>query len=100
MKIESSNLALSATSLSVQQYKKSEDLKVWIGNNGPQPQNDLSSQDDRVTLTDDAKALACNDTPRSDELSIGGDKNGRLLMIKLLIEKITAAAGSWLGRYI
>lgn len=90
MKIDSANISMTSSYSLIQQYEKSEELRMWVGDQNPQLSQNLQPPKDIISLTEGAKNyLAKNqdisktddDEPSSDDL--------KFQLIKLLVEAFT-----------
>jgi hypothetical protein len=90
MRIDSANISMTSSYSLIQQYEKSEELRMWVGDQNPQLSQNSQPPKDKISLTDEAKDyLAKNqDISRTDDNQLNSE-DGKIQLIKLLVEALT-----------
>jgi hypothetical protein len=90
MRIDSANISMTSSYSLIQQYEKSEELRMWVGDQNPQELQNPQPATDRITLTEEAKDyLAKNQDITKVEDNQGNSEDNKFLLIKLLVEAFT-----------
>lgn len=90
MRIDSANISMTSSYSLIQQYEKSEELRMWVGDQNPQELQNSQPSTDRITLTEEAQDyLAKNQDITKVEDNQGNSEDSKILLIKLLVEALT-----------
>ncbi len=92
MIINSADISMASKYSLVQHYEKTEELKMWVGEENPfEPRENQSASQDRVSITEDAKTHIARkrETPKAEESDMEAGVTGKLMLIKLLVESFT-----------
>ncbi|MBI4848427.1 MAG: hypothetical protein HY808_07625 [Nitrospirae bacterium] len=90
MRIDNSNILMSSAHSQVKRHEKSEDLRMWVGEQGPRTPQNSHHIKDKITLTEDAKNhLKKNHEASRVKDSSTTDADGNLLVAKLIVEALT-----------
>ncbi len=90
MRIDSANISMTSSYSLIQQYEKSEELRMWVGDQNPQELQNSQPATDRITLTEEAQDyLAKNQDITKVEDNQGNSEDSKILLIKLLVEALT-----------
>jgi hypothetical protein len=90
MRIDSANISMTSSYSLIQQYEKSEELRMWVGDQNPQLSQNSQPPKDKISLTDEAKDyLAKNQDITKVEDNQGNSEDSRTLLIKWLVEALT-----------
>ncbi|MBI5057701.1 MAG: hypothetical protein HZB61_13890 [Nitrospirae bacterium] len=91
MRIDNSNILMSSAHSQVKRHEKSEDLRMWTGEQGPRTPQNSHHVKDNITLTEDAKnhLKKSHDISQADEDLSTTDTDSNLLVAKLIVEALT-----------
>jgi hypothetical protein len=91
MIISSSDISMSSKHSRLEKYEKTEELRMWVGEDPFQIQENSQPSRDIVSITEDARNYLDKkqETSETKEFDIAPGEVGELLLVKLLVENYT-----------